>query len=157
MANIDCPFRTADREIERLKDETPIILVDFHGEATSEKQAIAHYLDGRVSAVIGTHTHVQTADETITAAGTAYITDAGMTGPHDSIIGMERGPSLGRFLTGTPKRFTTATDDVKMQGVLVRIDPETGNATHIERFSKEFDLGEHQGKSQIDEDDEGLI
>jgi metallophosphoesterase (TIGR00282 family) len=146
MANIDCPFRTADREIEKIREHAPIILVDFHAEATSEKQALLYYLDGKVSAIIGTHTHVQTADEKITAEGTAYITDAGMTGPHDSIIGMEKGPSLGRFLTGTPKRFTTATDDVRIQGVLVRIDAETGRAHEIERFSRNFDLSASHGK-----------
>lgn len=157
MANIDCPFRTADKLIEQVRKETNIIFVDFHAEATSEKQAMAYYLDGRVSAVVGTHTHVQTADERISHKGTASLTDAGMTGPHDSIIGMECGPSLGRFLTGTPKRFSTATDDVKIQGAVVRIDPVSGEATHIERFSRVFDLGSFQGKSQIDETDQGLI
>ena len=147
MANIDCPFRTADQEIEKIGEQTPIILVDFHAEATSEKQALLYYLDGRVSAIVGTHTHVQTVDEKITSRGTAYITDAGMTGPHDSIIGMEKGPSLGRFLTGTPKRFTTATDDVRIQGVVVRIDADTGQAVQIERFSRAFDLSTIQNKS----------
>ncbi len=158
MANIDCPFRTADREIEQLREETNIILVDFHAEATSEKQALASYLDGKVSAVVGTHTHVQTADERVSARGTAYITDTGMTGPHDSIIGMEKGPSLGRFLTGTPKRFTTAAEDVKIQGVVVRIDPASGRAEQIERFSRDFDLTGFQNKTQsmdIDEDTDG--
>jgi hypothetical protein len=145
MANIDCPFRTADRIVEEIRKETPIIMIDFHAEATSEKQAIASYLDGKVSAVIGTHTHVQTADEKVSALGTAFIADAGMTGPHDSIIGMEKAPSLGRFLTGTPKRFSTATDDVKLQGVVVRID--SGEATHIERISRDFDLANYKGKS----------
>ncbi|MEW5796411.1 MAG: TIGR00282 family metallophosphoesterase [Candidatus Zixiibacteriota bacterium] len=146
MANIDCPFRTADQEIEKIRTQTPFILVDFHAEATSEKQALWYYLDGRVSAIIGTHTHVQTADEKISANGTAYITDAGMTGPHDSIIGMEKGPSLGRFLTGTPKRFTTATDDVRLQGVVVSIDATGGQAQHIERFTREFDLSKAQSR-----------
>jgi metallophosphoesterase (TIGR00282 family) len=156
MANIDCPFRAADREIERLSAHTPIIFVDFHAEATSEKQALWHYLDGRVSALVGTHTHVQTADERISERGTAYVTDAGMSGPHDSIIGMEKAPSLGRFLTGTPKRFTTAIDDVKVQGALVRIDSETGKAQRIERFSRDFDLSGFKGKGQnfIDEQDD---
>jgi len=156
MSNIDCPFRTADHVIEKLQGQTPIILIDFHGEATSEKQALLYYLDGRASAVIGTHTHVQTADEKISPRGTAYITDAGMTGPHDSIIGMEKGPSLGRFLTGTPKRFTTATDDVRIQGVVIRIDADTGTALHIDRFSREFDISAFQGKGHDynDEQDE---
>ena len=146
MNNIDCPFKTADREVRRISERTPIIIVDFHAEATSEKQALAHYLDGKVSAVIGTHTHVPTADEQISERGTAYITDAGMTGPHDSIIGMEKGPSLGRFLTGMPKRFSTASGDVKLRGVLLKIDPNDGRAVHIERISQDFDLGQVQGK-----------
>lgn len=140
MKDIDCPFRVADRELARLSGETNAIVVDFHGEATSEKQAMLYYLDGRVSAVIGSHTHVQTADEQVTSRGTAYITDAGMTGPHDSIIGMEKGPSLGRFLTGMPKRFTTASADVRISGVLVRIDATTGRAESIERYQLPFDL-----------------
>lgn len=146
MSNIDCPFKTAEREVKRLAEKTPIIIVDFHAEATSEKQAMAFYLDGKVSAVIGTHTHVPTADEQISDRGTAYITDAGMTGPHDSIIGMDKGPSLGRFLTGMPKRFTTASGDVKLRGVLLKIDPSDGRATHIERVTQDFDLAEVQGK-----------
>ncbi|MCK4460749.1 MAG: YmdB family metallophosphoesterase, partial [candidate division Zixibacteria bacterium] len=107
---------------------------------TSEKQAMGFYLNGKVSAVIGSHTHVQTVDNHITLRGTAYITDAGMTGPHDSVIGMEKGPALGRFLTGMPKRFTTASDDVKLSGVLVRINPETGRAEEFERLRVDFDL-----------------
>ena len=146
MNNIDCPFKAADREVRRISERTPIIIVDFHAEATSEKQALAHYLDGKVSAVIGTHTHVPTADEQVSERGTAYITDAGMTGPHDSIIGMEKGPSLGRFLTGMPKRFSTASGDVKLRGVLLKIDPSDGRAVHIERISQDFDLGQVQGK-----------
>ena len=152
MANTDCPFWVANRELERISRETRIIIVDFHAEATSEKQAMAYYLDGRVSAVIGTHTHVQTADEQISENGTAYVTDAGMTGPHDSIIGMEKTPSLGRFLTGMPKRFTTATDDVRVSGVIVRIDLETGHAHDIKRFSKSFDLASHQQGEQHEVD-----
>ncbi len=152
MANTDCPFQVADEEVRRLKEKTPTIFIDFHAEATSEKQAMAHYLDGNVSAVIGTHTHVATADEKISGRGTAYLTDAGMTGPHDSIIGMDKGPSLGRFLTGMPKRFTTATDDVKMCGVILKVDPEDGSAKHIERFSREFDLATFQNSSQPDVD-----
>ncbi|MBD3258909.1 TIGR00282 family metallophosphoesterase [candidate division GN15 bacterium] len=150
MANTDCPFKAADREVRRIAEKTPIIIVDFHAEATSEKQALAHYLDGKVSAVIGTHTHVPTADEQISSRGTAYITDAGMTGPHDSIIGMEKGPSLGRFLTGMPKRFSTASGDVKLRGVLLRIDPADGRSTHIERVVQDFDLAVVQNKDQSD-------
>ena len=140
MANIDCPFQMADAIVNEISKVTPIIFVDFHAEATSEKQAMAFYLDGRVSAVIGTHTHVQTADETISLRGTAYLTDAGMTGPHDSIIGMQKGPSLGRFLTGMPKRFSTAVNDVKLSGVLLKVNPENGEAIHIERIREDFDL-----------------
>jgi metallophosphoesterase (TIGR00282 family) len=134
MKDLDCPFRVADRELSNLRLHTEVILIDFHAEATSEKQALLYYLDGKVSAIIGTHTHVQTADERVTSRGTAYITDVGMTGPHDSIIGMEVEPSLGRFLTGLPKRFTCAQDDIKISGVLVTINSETGAAENIERF-----------------------
>ncbi|MEA3297759.1 MAG: TIGR00282 family metallophosphoesterase [candidate division Zixibacteria bacterium] len=140
MKDIDCPFRAAVREINKLSDDTKIIFVDMHAEATSEKQAMLYYLDGKVSAVIGSHTHVQTADDQITKRGTAYITDAGMTGPHDSIIGMQKGPALGRFLTGMPKRFSTATDDVKLSGVLIKVDPANGSAQSIERLLIDFDL-----------------
>jgi len=152
MNNIDCPFRQAARDVEQLSKETPVIFVDFHAEATSEKQALAHYLNGRVSAVIGTHTHVPTADERISVEGTAYLTDAGMTGPHDSIIGMDKGPSLGRFMTGMPKRFSTASGDVKIMGVILKIDSESGAAKHIERFSRDFDLAEVQNNGSGDLD-----
>ncbi len=140
MKDIDCPFQVADRELQALQRETNIIILDFHAEATSEKQAMLYYLDGKVSAIIGSHTHVQTADERITEYGTAYITDAGMTGAHDSIIGMEKEPSLQRFLTGMPKRFTTAEKDVKLSGVLLKIDPATGKAHEIKRFRFDFDI-----------------
>ncbi|MDH3891967.1 MAG: TIGR00282 family metallophosphoesterase [candidate division Zixibacteria bacterium] len=140
MKEIDCPFQVGRREVESVSKQTAVILVDFHAEATSEKQAMAYYLNGKVSAVIGSHTHVQTVDDHITLRGTAYLTDAGMTGPHDSIIGMEKGPALGRFLTGMPKRFTTATDDIKLSGAVVRVDPETGRAEHFERLRLDFDI-----------------
>jgi metallophosphoesterase (TIGR00282 family) len=152
MPDVDCPFRAADRELAWMAKQTPILFVDFHAEATSEKQAMAYYLDGKVSAVIGTHTHVQTADEQISEEGTAYITDAGMTGPHDSIIGMEKGPSLGRFLTAMPKRFTTAAGDVKISGVLLRIDSDTGRTHQIERFKRDFDLTGFQSGEQPEVD-----
>jgi len=155
MTNTDCPFQVGARLVEKVRRETPIIFVDFHAEATSEKQALAHYLDGHVSAVVGTHTHVQTADERIQAQGTAYITDAGMTGPHDSIIGMDKGPSLGRFLTGMPKRFTTASDDVRIQGVVIKVEPEVGRAVEILRFTRDFDLSAVQnGNRALDNDDD---
>jgi len=139
MKDIDCPFKVASQEISILKKETDIIFVDFHAEATSEKQAMWYYLDGKVSAVVGTHTHVQTADEQISDLETAYITDAGMTGPYKSVIGMQIKPSLDRFLTGMPIRFSTATEDVRMSGVIVKIDSETGGALSIQRFIEDFD------------------
>ncbi|MDZ4722441.1 MAG: TIGR00282 family metallophosphoesterase [candidate division Zixibacteria bacterium] len=154
MNNIDCPFRVANKEINQLAENVKMVFIDFHAEATSEKQALAYYLDGKVSAVVGTHTHVQTADEKISDRGTAYLTDAGMTGPHDSIIGMEKGPSLGRFLTAMPKRFTTAVDDVKMMGVIVRVNTEDGRATHIERYQVDFDISKVSLKDTIDVDAE---
>ena len=144
MAPLDDPFRVAKREVAQLSNETNIIFMDFHAEATSEKQAMMYFLDGRVSAIVGTHTHVQTADEQITARGTAYLTDAGMTGPHDSIIGMDVGPSLGRFLTGMPKRFTCASGDVRISGAVIRVDVESGRAEHIERFVLPFDINNAQ-------------
>jgi metallophosphoesterase (TIGR00282 family) len=144
MAPLDDPFRVAKREVGHLADQTNIIFVDFHAEATSEKQAMCFFLDGRISALVGTHTHVQTADEQISARGTAYLTDAGMTGPHDSIIGMEKGPSLGRFLTGMPKRFSTASGDVRISGVVIKVEVESGRAEHIERFCLPFDINNAQ-------------
>jgi metallophosphoesterase (TIGR00282 family) len=146
---LNCPFRAADRLLSDIKG-TRVVIVDFHAEATSEKQALAHYLDGRVSAVLGTHTHVPTADERISEKGTAYITDTGMTGAQDSIIGMEKGPSLGRFLTGMPKRFSTASEDVQLMGVELRIDPESGRALEIRRFSCDFDITETQADELIE-------
>ena len=116
-----------------------IILVDFHAEATSEKMAFGWYLDGQVTAVIGTHTHVQTADERILPGGTAYITDVGMTGAHDGIIGMERTAVIARFTTGLPTRFEPATGDPRLHAVIVTADPSTGRATAIERLSLSAD------------------
>lgn len=153
MSNIDCPFRLANKELNQLPEDCKVVFVDFHAEATSEKQAFLYYVDGKVSAVVGTHTHVQTADERITKRGTAYITDAGMSGPHDSVIGMEKGPSLGRFLTGMPKRFTTATDDVRLQGVIVKVNPVDGQATHIERYGVEFDISKVGLHETVDVDE----
>ncbi len=134
MHPIDDPFTGAMREIEALAGRTRILVVDFHAEATSEKIAMGWHLDGRVSAVIGTHTHVQTADERVLPGGTAYITDAGMTGPHDSIIGTEREPALARFLTGLPSRFEPASGNPRLHGVVVAIDDATGRATAITRL-----------------------
>ncbi|RKZ33980.1 metallophosphoesterase, partial [bacterium] len=114
--------------------ETPIIVVDIHGEATSEKVAMGKFLDGKVSAVIGTHTHIQTADEKILPEGTAYITDCGMTGPHDSVIGVKSNLILEHFLKSVQVRFEPASEGVRIQGVFIKVDPETGKATYIERL-----------------------
>jgi metallophosphoesterase (TIGR00282 family) len=135
MLNIDDPFAVVLREIETMRQRTRLILVDFHAEATSEKAAMGWHLDGKVTAVLGTHTHVQTADERILPKGTAFLTDAGMTGPHDSIIGVEVEPALGRFLTGLPARFETASANPRLNAVVVDADEATGKATDIERLS----------------------
>jgi len=134
MWNIDCPFRTSDRIIPEIAEKTNIILVDFHAEATSEKQALGRYLDGRVSAVIGTHTHVQTVDERILPKGTAFITDVGMTGPYDSIIGIEVEDALYRVVTGVPNRFTVAKNDLRIAALEVEIDDESGKALSVNRI-----------------------
>lgn len=135
MAPLDDPFAVVLREIEAVKREAAVVFVDFHAEATSEKIAMGWHLDGRVTAVVGTHTHVQTADERILPNGTAYITDVGFTGPHDSIIGVERGPALARFLTALPQRFEIATANPRLNGVVVTCDPATGRAAAIERVN----------------------
>jgi len=139
MLNIDDPFAVVLRSIEALKSRTRVIFVDFHAEATSEKLAMGWHLDGRVTAVVGTHTHVQTADERILPKGTAYLTDAGMTGPHDSIIGVDVEPALARFLTALPTKFETATGNPRLNGVLVEADEQTGRAMDIERLSYSLD------------------
>lgn len=135
MKPLDCPFRVAEREIDALKGETDIVIVDMHAEATSEKEALGWFLDGRVSAVVGTHTHVQTADERVLPRGTAYITDAGMTGPCDSVLGIKKEVALERFLTLLPNRYDVAKGDVRLQGVLIDIDDTTGRALSIERLN----------------------
>src|SRR5213595_3603890 len=134
MLPIDCPFRKADALIPELRRETPIILVDMHAEATSESLAMGWYLDGRVSAVVGTHRHVQTADERVLPGGTAYITDLGMTGPIDSVIGVDKDLILQRFLTQMPVRFEPAKGPAALHGVVIAIEPETGRATDIRRL-----------------------
>jgi metallophosphoesterase (TIGR00282 family) len=134
MNPLDCPFRTAEREIEKLKKKTRIIIVDMHAEATSEKIAMGWYLDGRVTAVLGTHTHVQTADERILPEGTAYITDVGMTGPFDSVIGIRKESILQRFLLQIPNKFDVAKGDVRLQGVMVDIASD-GRAVRVERMT----------------------
>jgi len=135
MNNLDCPFRCADREIARLKEETPIVFVDFHAEATSEKVSLGWYLDGRVCAVIGTHTHVQTADERILPAGTAYLTDAGMTGSFDSVIGVRKEDAVQKFLTQRPSKFEVAKKDIRINGVVIEVDEKSGLALSIERIN----------------------
>jgi hypothetical protein len=134
MAPLECPFAWVDRELEGLRQQADVLLIDFHAEATSEKQAFARYVDGRVSAVIGTHTHVQTADEQVLPGGTAYITDCGMTGPVESIIGTAIEPIIERFRTQMPKRFTVASGPVDICGVTVHIDEHTGRALSISRL-----------------------
>ncbi len=130
----DCPFRSADKVITELKKETPVIIVDIHAEATSEKVAMGWYLDGKVSAVIGTHTHIQTADEKILPEGTAYLTDVGMTGPFDSVIGIKKEIILQRFLMQMPIRFEVSDKDIWFNGVLIEIDEKSGKALSIQRL-----------------------
>jgi metallophosphoesterase (TIGR00282 family) len=134
MAPIDCPFRKADEVLPELRKDTPIILVDMHCEATSESQAMGWYLDGRASAVVGTHRHVQTADERVLPGGTAYITDLGMTGPTEGVIGVDRELILQRFLTQMPARFEPAKGPAALHGVVIVVDPETGRASDIRRL-----------------------
>ena len=134
MTGMDCPFRTGRDEIERLSRETNIIIIDFHAEATSEKVAFGYFVDGKVSAVIGTHTHVQTADEKILPNGTAYITDVGMTGPGHSVIGMEINQIIQRFLTSMPAKFETAQGASILSAVAIEINNDTGRATGIQRL-----------------------
>jgi len=134
MEPIDCPFRKADQEIEALMKKTSVIIVDFHAEATSEKQALGWYLDGKVSAVCGTHTHVPTADEKILPQGTAYITDIGMVGGYESVIGIKKQQAVDRFLTSRPQRFGPSKEGFTLNAVFLEIDCRTGKALHIERI-----------------------
>ena len=138
MPPLDCPFRTADRILEdaEASGSPPVIIVDFHAEATSEKQAMGWYLDGRVSAVLGTHTHVGTVDARVLPRGTAYVSDVGMTGPLDSVIGSEPGVVLERFLTGMPQRLPVANGPVLLNSVLIELDEDTGRASAIERLDR---------------------
>jgi metallophosphoesterase (TIGR00282 family) len=136
MPPLENPFLLALDEVKRLRQQTKIIFVDFHAEATSEKIAFARMLDGQVSAVVGTHTHVQTADEQIFPGGTAYLTDAGFTGPHESVLGREIEPVLKRFLTGMPQRFEVAKDRVLLHGAVIEIDDASGKAVKIRRVSE---------------------
>lgn len=138
MDPVECPFRTAKKEISALRKITKNIVVDFHGEATSEKMAMGWYIDGMVSAMVGTHTHVQTADERVLPNGTAYITDVGMTGPFDSIIGMKKESALKRFVTLLPSKYSVAEDDIRINAVLLCIEKATGKALNIERVHEKI-------------------
>jgi 2',3'-cyclic-nucleotide 2'-phosphodiesterase len=134
MTPIDCPFRKADEIVPDLRKDTPIVLVDMHAEATSESVAMGWHLDGRVSAVVGTHRHVQTADERVLPGGTAYITDLGMTGPTDGVIGVDRDLILQRFINQMPVRFEPAKGPAALHGVVIVVDPDTGRASDIRRL-----------------------
>ena len=136
MEALDCPFRTAERELARLKLVTPVIIVDMHAEATSEKVAMGWFLDGKVSCVFGTHTHIPTADERILPQGTAFITDVGMTGPYDSVIGRRVDQILERFLRQLPMRSEVAEGNVQLRGLIIDVDPKTGKAQSVERITQ---------------------
>ncbi len=139
MSPLESPFRVGDELISRLSEKTSIIVVDFHAEATSEKQALGWYFDGRVSAVVGTHTHVQTADEQIRSSGTAYITDVGMTGATDSIIGIRKEEAIAQLITQTPKKFSAAKGGLQLQAVLIDVTPGSGRTEAIERICLNVD------------------
>lgn len=139
MTAIDDPFTVVPQQIDAVAGEARLVFVDFHAEATSEKVAMGWHLDGRVAAVVGTHTHVATADGRVLPKGTAYVTDVGMTGPHDSVIGVERRAVIQRFLTGLPQRFETAVDNPRMNAVIVTADETTGRATALDRLDLSLD------------------
>jgi len=145
MPLIDCPFQKANSILHKIKNKTNVIFVDFHAEATSEKKAMGYFLDGRVSAVVGTHTHIQTADECILPNGTAYITDTGMTGPHNSVIGVKKEAVIEHFLNGVSVRFSTAQAGVRFEGVIVDIDTKSGKGYSIQRISIPVEI---QNKNQ---------
>jgi metallophosphoesterase (TIGR00282 family) len=134
MGLMDCPFRAAEKEVAALRKKTPVVIVDFHAEATSEKVAMGYFLDGHVSALLGTHTHVQTADERVLPGGTAYITDAGMTGPLDSVIGVKKEQIIDKFLTSMPKRFEIPGGPVVFSAVVVETDEKTGRSSSLSRL-----------------------
>lgn len=135
MPSLDCPFRTVEEVVSEVKDKCDLIFIDIHAEATSEKLAFAYYFDGKVSAVLGTHTHIQTADERILPAGTAYITDLGMTGPVDSILGMDKNLVIDKFLTQRPVRFEVAKGRTQLEGVVIEVDENTNTVVKIDRIS----------------------
>ncbi len=139
MKHLDCPFRVGEKEIEILRQQTSVIIVDFHAEATSEKMAMGWFLNGKVSAVLGTHTHVQTCDERILDGETAYMTDVGMTGPLASVIGIRKQVALERLLTQISWKFDVATEEIELQGVVVEVDMETGKSKNIERIRVPLD------------------
>lgn len=136
MDPVDCPFKAAERDLELLKKHVKPVVLDIHAEATSEKYALAWHLDGKVSCVLGTHTHVQTSDERILPNGTAYITDVGMTGPYDGILGMDKDIVIKKFITQMPVRFELAQGKVQFNAVIIDIDEKTGKTNSIERISK---------------------
>jgi metallophosphoesterase (TIGR00282 family) len=136
------PFRYMEALLPTLKEHSDLIVIDFHAEATSEKRALAWFLDGKVTALLGTHTHVQTADEEIMPGGTAYISDLGMTGPHASVIGLEAGTAIKRFLTGEKKHFKVAEENVRLEGVIMDVDERTRKATSIERVRVPYGAGQ---------------
>ncbi len=138
MQAVECPFKAAMAEIEKIRKETPVIVIDMHAEATSEKIALAYYLDGMATAICGTHTHIQTADERIFKKGTAYISDAGMTGPFDSVLGRKPEQIIRRFITGLPTRFEMADSDVQLQGAVITCDDKTGKSSAIKRIQEKL-------------------
>ncbi|MFC1898485.1 TIGR00282 family metallophosphoesterase [Candidatus Cloacimonadota bacterium] len=138
LAPADSPYTTIDKILPEIAEQTPIILVDFHAEATAEKRAMGFYLDGKITVLIGSHTHIQTADEEILTNGTAYITDAGMTGPHDSVIGIDKSIILTKFTSGMPQRYDVASEGLQINGVVVSIDDDTGKATNIIRIRRKY-------------------
>lgn len=135
---VECPYRMARELIDEIKQQTSVIVVDFHAETTSEKVAMGHYLDGHASIVFGTHTHIQTADDVILEDGTAYITDLGMSGPYDSVIGQEKEMIIKRFLTSRPAKFQVAKNRVLLCGIIVDVDPQSGKATRIQRLQHAY-------------------
>ena len=134
MATIDCPFRAADWVLSKLKNETKMIFIDFHAEATAEKLAMVNYLDGKITALVGTHTHIQTSDERIFPNGSGYITDVGMTGPYDSVIGMKTQAAINRFVYQTPQKYETAVNDSHLCGIYFKIDTDSGKTVEIEKI-----------------------
>ena len=147
--HVRCPFLELDEILKKVKQETNIIIVDFHAETTSEKMAIGHYADGRVSAVVGTHTHIQTADQRILKKGTAYITDLGMTGPYDSVIGQNKKQIIERFITCRPVRFAVAQDEIHICGAVIHVDEATGKAKKIKTIQHPY-----TPDTQIEEDEQ---